>query len=361
MSKTEQKIHEKFMQEAVGLSKQGFPAPNPRVGAVVVLGNEIVGRGFHEAAGLEHAEVVALKEAGSRSKGADLYVTLEPCNHKGKTPPCTEAILKSGIKRVIIACADPNPQAKGGSEFLQKNGVEVILGVLSAEAMKSNHVFMERFRLGRAHVLVKTAITLDGRIATKTGESYWITDETARARVHLLRAEMGCVLVGAQTVRHDNPSLTVRTFEVKNQPLRVVLDPNIRLPKTSKIFTDEEAKTIWVTKKPLETESDFVENLVVPVGSRGEFDLRILLDYLTERGVIGVLVEGGGRTIEAFFRQGLVDELELHVAPKIFGSGLSWIEGQGVYRVSDAWRVEDAECSRLGEGFRLRGRVKASR
>ena len=361
MSKTEKKIHEKFMQEAVDLSKKGFPAPNPRVGAVVVLDNEIVGRGFHEAAGLAHAEIVALKQAGSKSKGADLYVTLEPCNHKGKTPPCTEAILESGITRVIIACADPNPQAKGGGKFLEKNGVNVISGVCEEEAVKSNHVFMERFRLGRANVLVKAAITLDGRIATKTGESYWITDETARARVHELRAEMGCVLVGAQTVRNDNPSLTVRTVDVKNQPVRVVLDPNIRLPRTSKIFTDEEAKTIWVTKRSLEIESDFVENLVVPVGSRGEFDLRFLVDNLTERGIIGILIEGGGRTIEAFFRQGLVDELELHVAPKIFGSGLSWVEGQGVYRVSDAWQVENAECSRLGSGFRLRGRVKASR
>lgn len=361
MSKTEKKIHEKFMQEAVDLSKQGFPAPNPRVGAVVVLGNEVVGRGFHEAAGLAHAEVVALKKAGSKSKGADLYVTLEPCNHKGKTPPCTEAILKAGINRVIIACADPNPQAKGGGKFLEENGVEVISGILSVEAMRSNHVFMERFRLGRANVLVKAAVTLDGRIATKTGESYWITDEIARARVHALRAEMGCVLVGAQTVRNDNPNLTVSTVEIKNQPLRVVLDPNIRLPKTSKIFTDEKSKTIWVTKRPLELASDFVESLVVPVGSRGEFDLRFLLNHLTERGVIGVLVEGGGRTIEAFFRQGLVDELELHVAPKIFGSGLSWIEGQGVYRVSDAWQVEDVACSRLGGGFCLRGRVKAPR
>ncbi len=341
------------MREALSLARRGFPAPNPRVGAVVVNGGRIVGRGWHEGAGLPHAEVVALQEAGEEARGADLYVTLEPCTHFGKTPPCTEAIVRSGIRRVIFGAKDPNPLASGGEEALRSAGLEVRGGVLAEEAFSVNRVFHSRYRLGRPLVVVKAGITMDGRIATQTGESRWISDEVARRRAHELRAEMGCVLVGWKTVAVDDPQLTVRAVEVKRQPLRVILDPNARLTGGERVFL-REGEVLRVVSKGCEGE---VEGWRCPLNSDGALNLDALLQHLVSLGQIGVLVEGGGTTIGEFFRQKLVDEVELHMFPKVFGSGISWVEGEGVRRIQDAYLLEDIRVEPLGGGIKISARV----
>jgi diaminohydroxyphosphoribosylaminopyrimidine deaminase/5-amino-6-(5-phosphoribosylamino)uracil reductase len=322
------KTHEDFMREAIELSKRGYPAPNPRVGAVVVNNGEVVGRGWHNAAGGDHAEVVALREAGALARGANMYVTLEPCKHHGKTPPCVEAIRSAGIAQTYFAVRDPNPDAAGGGEALDAIG-----GIVREEAAQANRVFLRSFELGRPYVLVKCATTLDGCIATDSGESKWITGEAARKRGQALRAEMGCVLIGGRTALLDNPSLTVREFGVVNQPLRVVLDARGDLPLTLQIFSDGLA-TVHV---------------------KGGTGIAEVLEDLWSRGVRGVLVEGGGKTIGRFFDAGLVDEVELHVAPKILGGGRRWCDGVGADQLADAFQLRDVQLETLGEDIQIRG------
>jgi diaminohydroxyphosphoribosylaminopyrimidine deaminase/5-amino-6-(5-phosphoribosylamino)uracil reductase len=342
------------MAEAIALSHKGFPAPNPRVGAVVVAGGKVVGRGWHEASGHPHAEVVALRSAGFSASGSDLYVTLEPCAHHGKTPPCVEAIIEAGVNRVIYAVRDPNPEAAGGAERLGQNGVTVVGGVMTAEAAAANLVFTRRWFLQRPYVLVKAAVTLDGRIADRRGKSQWITGEAARKRAQFLRAEMGCVLVGAGTIEKDDPSLTVRQPEFQGpQPMRVILDPYRRLPQDSRVFTEDNAVTLRVVASQANHDSEWQCPMV-----NEEFDLKALLSELGRRGMIGVLVEGGGKTIEPFFRARLADALELHVAPKIFGAGLVWAEGRGVESLPEAWKLTALKHEPLGDGLRIWGDVE---
>jgi len=332
------------MRRAIQLSWSGYPAPNPRVGAVLVRNGEVVGEGFHRAAGAPHAEALALQHAGERAQGATLYVTLEPCRHHGRTPPCTEAIVAAGVAKVVFAVADPSEAAGGGAEVLRAKGVEVEDGLLAEEAQEPLWQFITSRRLGRTVVLLKAAMTLDGRIATRTGESRWITGEEFRRRAHALRAEMGAVLVGAGTVVADNPMLTVREVEAVNQPLRILLDLDGCIPPTHYVLADGRAPTWHVRRGDLPMKGE-------------EFDLNALCKALAIKGMTGVLVEGGGRTIESFLRQGVADRVELHVAPLVFGSGTSWAEGEGVARIQDAWRLGSLEVEPLADGFIVRGEV----
>ena len=355
-----------FMRRATVLSKNGYPAPNPRVGAVVVKDGEVIGEGYHSHSGGPHAEVVALEQAGEKANGADLYVTLEPCAHHGKTPPCTNAIIEAGIKRVYYAVADPNTVASGGGNAVKAAGIHVGAGLLENEAAEVNRIFLHRYRTGVPYVLVKAAITLDGRIATKSGESKWITDGVARARAHQLRAEYGCILIGSKTAELDNPELTYRPeqmammLEVEKNAgtpvflgTRVVLDLDRRLDDSLRVFWDGRLRTLRVVSPEYAVEGDFMCPLV-----NDEFDLDSLLRELAKREVIGVLVEGGGVTIESFFRQSVVNEVELHVAPKVFGSGRVWADGPGVESITDAWQLRDLKCEPLSDGLRINAKVK---
>lgn len=336
------------MAEAIELSRLGFPAPNPRVGAVVVKDGEVVGRGHHEMAGMRHGEVVALEQAGEGAHGAELYVTLEPCDHHGRTPPCTKAILAAGIRRVLFANRDLNPEASGGEERLLAAGVEVD-HVPSAEAAEVNRVFEGRWRLGRPYVVAKAAITLDGLIADEAGESKWISGDDARVRAHELRAELGCVLVGAETALRDNPSLTCLDAAGRVH-LRAVLDPHRRLPDDLDLFVTDDALT-----QRFVGENAAEADVLVPFLDTGALDLRAVLNEIAGRGMIGVLVEGGGRTIGEFFRQGLVDEVELHVAPKALGGGTGWLRAP--VGLSEAWRFEGMRCEPLVDGLVIRAKV----
>lgn len=311
---------EAFMRRAIELSRLGFPAPNPHVGCVIVKDGQIVGEGHHECAGGPHAEVQALKAAGDRAKGADVYVTLEPCNHQGRTPPCSGALIEAGVSRVLIACSDPNPRAAGGAERLRSAGIAVVEGLLSEEAAEANKRFLTAMAQGRPYVCVKAAVTLDGRIAKADGSSKWITGEAAREAGHRLRAEMGVVIVGRRTVELDDPELTARIPGVTHQPLKVVIDPQAKLRGSERVFQDE--GLVWRIVKPgCEGAS---AAFACAVDAAGQLDLNALLEILRVRGATGVLVEGGGETIRRFLAAGLVNRIELFVAPKLFGEGRIW-------------------------------------
>jgi len=319
------------MRRAIALSARGFPAPNPHVGCVIAQGEKIVGEGYHPYAGGPHAEVVALRDAGDAAKGSTAYVTLEPCNHHGRTPPCVDALLQAGVRRVVVACPDPNPVAAGGMDRLRGSGVEVQVGLLREEASARNRQFLHAMQERRPFVVVKAAASLDGRIALPSGESKWITGEAARRDAHRLRAECGAVLVGRGTVEADDPLLTARLPGVRNQPVRVVLDPRGVLTGRERVF-DASAETMHVT---------------------GRIDLPELLGRLAKRGINGLLVEGGGTTIRHFFSAGLVDRVELYLAPKLLGDGRAWIEGLGLSALADAPTLSITGIKRLGPDLRV--------
>ncbi len=320
--------HESFMLEAIELSKQGFPAPNPRVGCVIVNDDQVVGRGFCKLDGGDHAEVMALKEAGVMANGATAYVTLEPCNHFGKTPPCSQSLLRSGVKRVFFATSDPNPIAAGGREFLLSNGIQVEHGILAIEAAKVNAQFLFAMKHRRPFVTVKAGITLDGMVALPSGESKWITNEASRQDAMRLRADIGCVMVGRITAEQDRARLNLRGIEGANQPLRVVLDPRSILSSDLPIF-DESAPTLHLTnEQQIRTPSDVLERIWVT-------------------GRTGVLIEGGPTTNSRFFESGLVDRIILYVAPKIFGDGKSWVGTLGFSEMKDFPEFELANVENI--------------
>ena len=320
----------RHMERARDLAERGryTAAPNPLVGAVVVRDGEIVGEGWHERAGGPHAEVTALESAGPAAGGADLYVTLEPCNHHGKTPPCIDAILRAGIRRVVAGHLDPNPKMRGRSvEILREAGVEVEV-LDDAGFQHQNEQFAHSMRAGRPFVHVKLAATLDGRIAEGGEKRAWITGEPARRRVHELRAEAGAVLVGAGTARADDPLLTVRNLPQEPPPLtRIVLDPRLTLdPNGQLACTAREVPVVVFAKENAdEGRAEKLRALGVEVvaahATDGELDLRFVLEDLDGRGIRGVLVEGGGETAGRFVAANLADKLTLFYAPTLLGAG----------------------------------------
>jgi len=319
---------------AVELSRRGYPAPNPHVGCVLVREGRIVGEGWHEFAGGPHAEAMALAMAGNRAKGADAYVTLEPCNHFGRTPPCSLALVEAGVRRVVIGSPDPNPQASGGADRLLDSAVAVEFDTeFRRMAEPANRRFLFALAHGRPEIVIKAATSLDGRIALPSGESRWITGIEARRRAHQLRAECGAVLVGRRTVEADNPRLTIRDLDVRNQPLRIVLDPRNALDPAANVF-DNAAETWHVT---------------------GPIDLSALMGRLAERGHTGLLVEGGGKTIASFIQARLADRLALFQAPVILGDGPAWVQGLHLPDLATAPRIvvetsEDVGPDRLVQG-----------
>jgi diaminohydroxyphosphoribosylaminopyrimidine deaminase/5-amino-6-(5-phosphoribosylamino)uracil reductase len=338
----------------------GRTSPNPAVGAVLVSGGRVVGRGHHARAGAPHAEVAAIRDAGPRARGADLYTTLEPCDHFGRTPPCSLAILEAGVRRVICGSSDPNPRVKGrGVRRLRRAGVEVETGALRDACDALNEGWFRFITTGRPHVTLKVASTLDGRIATARGDSRWVTGTEARAFVHRLRDGVDAVLVGAGTARVDDPRLTARLPGGGGRdPVRIVLDSCLSLPRTLRLFRSRSpAPTIVAHAEgtPPARPPRGVEYLRCRA-RRGRVDLRDLLGKLGRRGVATLLVEGGAEVDRAFLEAGLVDELLLLLAPKIAGGGLSWLPGEGVARMADAPRLRGVRVRRLGEDVLVAGK-----
>ncbi len=357
-----------FMKRALRLARRGRTSPNPMVGAVVVRDGRVVGEGFHPKAGEPHAEVFALRSAGDLARGADLYVTLEPCCHEGKTGPCTEAVIGAGIRKVCAAMVDPYPEVAGkGIERLREAGVEVEVGLLESEARELNRGFIKCVTCGRPFVLWKAAMTLDGKIATRTGDSRWVSGEASRARVHRLRAQSDAIMVGIGTVLADDPSLTVRTNRqgardarnAHNQPIRIVVDSEGRVPADAKVLNGE-AATIVVTKRTApEANLDKLWSAGVRVlGVKdidGRIDLGYLLGELGKMGVQNVLLEGGGELAASMIAAGLVDRGLIFVAPKIAGGrdAKSPVEGDGIELMADALATSKPKVRRFGDDVAL--------
>lgn len=325
---------------------RGKTSPNPLVGAVLVKAGRIIGEGYHRQAGTAHAEVLAIREAGVTAKDAVLYVTLEPCSHYGRTPPCVDRIIEAGIKEVVIAMLDPNPLVNGnGVKLLQASGIKTTVGVLEKEARKINEVFCKYIQTGKPFVTAKWAMTLDGKIATALGEARWVSNESSRRYAHGLRDESDAILVGINTVLQDNPRLTTR-FEERSgkDPARVILDSRLRIPLDARILhLNSRAPTIICCHqeageekiKQLEQKGAVIWRMP---SLGGQVDLNSVLDRLGVEQYTSLLVEGGGTAMEAFFRQQAVDKICCFIAPKIVGgeTARTPVEGRGIMYMSAA-------------------------
>ena len=325
-----------YMQEALRLAKLalGYTAPNPAVGCVIVKDGKIVGRGYHRKAGTPHAEVWALREAGEQAEGATVYVTLEPCAHYGRTPPCARTLVEKKVGRVVVAMLDPNPLVAGkGAAILRQAGIPVEVGLLSKEAAKLNEVFIKNMMVEKPFIVTKLAQSLDGRIASRTGRSQWITNEWARKKGHYLRSIYDGILVGINTILADNPLLTCRiereAQEKVHQPIRIVLDTHGRIPETALVISDKTTETIIVTTTLCDTDKMRrlkelgVRVLIAPLISEGHIDLTAALQLLWNEGIRSILVEGGSTVQGSFFDQKLVDKIYAFVGSKIIGGTLA--------------------------------------
>ncbi|WP_287155110.1 bifunctional diaminohydroxyphosphoribosylaminopyrimidine deaminase/5-amino-6-(5-phosphoribosylamino)uracil reductase RibD [Candidatus Solincola tengchongensis] len=360
----------RFMRLALALAARGkgMTHPNPMVGAVVVRGGEVVGKGYHRGPFTPHAEVVALAEASGRTAGSTLYVTLEPCNHHGRTPPCTEAVLRAGVSRVVIAAPDPNPEVKGGgAERLRSAGIDVEMGILRQESEELNAAYIKYVTTGLPLVTLKVAATADGKVAARNGVSRWITGKAARRLVHEMRRVSDAVLVGRGTVEADDPELTVRHVPLRgaHHPLRVVVDSHLTMGLDRRLARGGHPKVVVATTaehdaaKAEELRRRGVEVWVVGASPDGGVDLLDLLRALGREGVAHLLVEGGPTLMASLLREGLADRLVLFLAPRVFGDreARSWVEGLRVEDPSQGLDLRWTRQRRVGEDLMLEAEV----
>ncbi|MCK5126503.1 MAG: bifunctional diaminohydroxyphosphoribosylaminopyrimidine deaminase/5-amino-6-(5-phosphoribosylamino)uracil reductase RibD [candidate division Zixibacteria bacterium] len=345
-------LYKEMMKRAFVLARraEGKTAPNPMVGAVIFKGENIIATGYHKKSGTLHAEINALKKAGSDAKGASIAINLEPCCHKGKTGPCTEALIAAGIKKVIYGAEDPYKEVNGRSRvILEEKGIEVITGVCAKEAKRLNEVYYHFHSVHRPFVIVKSAQTLDGRIASVTGDSKWITGPSARAFAHKLRARYDAVMVGSGTVKTDNPELTVRSVKGKN-PLRIILTSSDALPMKLGVFeANEDNKTVIATSRAVMSKKVYNQFITWPVKTspRG-LDLNDFLKRAAKHGVMSILVEGGSKLTTSLFRERLVDKYYQFIAPMMLGEGISGIGDLGLNKIAQAISFHDCGFRKLG-------------
>jgi diaminohydroxyphosphoribosylaminopyrimidine deaminase/5-amino-6-(5-phosphoribosylamino)uracil reductase len=356
-----------YMKLALRLAARGagWVSPNPMVGAVVVRQGEIVGRGYHRRLGGPHGEVEALRDAGNKARGATLYVTLEPCDHQGRTPPCTQAVLEAGVHRVVIAALDPNPRVTGGgAAYLAAQGLKVEIGLLETEARRLNAAWFKWVTTGLPLVIAKAACSLDGRIATATGHSQWLTGEAARNFGHRLRHRSDAILVGLGTVIADDPQLTARLPRGRGKdPIRLVLDSHLSLPLSARVLHLGSPAPTWVActnkapKEKLQAVEELGAEVLVLPGEKGRVALKPLLTLLGQRQVQSLLVEGGAETLGSFFDQRLVDQFFFFYAPKILGGrqALGALGGRGVTHLKDALTAKEWSLRRLGADLLISG------
>jgi len=356
-----------FMKKALRLAVRGVgkTSPNPMVGALVVRGRKILGKGYHRRYGEDHAEVIALKNAKGVVRGTSMYVTLEPCCHHGWTPPCVDALIGAGIGRVVIGTPDPNPKVSGrGIQILRDRGIRVKVGVLEERCRKLNEAYFKFIQTGIPFVTLKFAQSLDGRIATKTGNSQWISSPETLRLAHRMRSIHDGVLVGIGTALADDPSLTVRLVK-GNNPQRIIVDGRLRMPLTAKVLNDEMVdRTIIAVeeganqKKARDVQDLGAEILWVARNRRGELDLNDLLKQLGKMGVTSILVEGGARVITSFLRERLVDKIIIVIAPKLIGEGIEAIRDLEIRELDDAMRIFGMKTRRLGEDIIIEGYLR---
>lgn len=359
----------KYMRMALRLAgkARGRTSPNPMVGAIVVKNGKVLSRGYHRKAGEPHAEAVALAKAGKAAKGATLYVTLEPCSHTNKrTPPCTPLVMQSGVKRVVVAMIDPNPHVSGGGiKALRKAGIEVLTGVLEADAKKLNEAFIKHVTTGMPFVTLKIAQTLDGRIATAAGESKWITGEEARKEGHRLRDRHDAILVGINTVLKDDPSLTTRVPRGRD-PLRIIVDSKLRVPLIAKVLTQRStAKTFIATldsmpKDRLDKLLDAGAEILIVKEKSGQVDLKHLMRMLGSFGITSILIEGGSTVNASALRSGIVDKVVVFAAPLLMtgADSLCSIGGKSPARLSNAVRLHRVTSQWVGQDLMVEGYLR---
>ena len=364
----------KYMKEALRLAKKGcgFVNPNPMVGAVIVKNGEIIGEGYHECFGELHAERNAFKNCTSSAEGATIYVTLEPCCHYGKTPPCTEAIIKNGISRVVIGALDPNPEVAGkGVKILKDHNIVVEYGILENECIEITKSFRKFITTKRPFITMKYAMTMDGKIATYSGKSKWITGEDARLNVHKSRHANSGIMVGINTVLRDDPMLTCRIENGKN-PIRIICDTDLRTPLDSNIVkTAEHVPTIIASCDLSESEKEredrkFKVNelrknhcMVITLRDKdGNVDLNHLMEFLGGMNIDSILLEGGGTLNNSALESGIVDRVQAYIAPKIFGGcGCSPVSGKGIESPDDSYRLVNSKVSKIGDDFLIESDV----
>ena len=350
-------VDEKYMRMAIDLAlrAEGRTSPNPLVGAVIAKGGRILGKGYHKKCGLPHAEINAIRDAGPNTRGSTLFVNLEPCDHFGRTPPCTDAIIKSGVKKVVIGMRDPNPINNGrGTKKLRRRGIEVVVGILEEEARAINGPYIKFITTGFPFVTAKVAQSLDGKIATRTGDSRWITSRDARRYVHELRGKVDAVMVGANTVVKDDPLLTNRGYSDR-QPVRIVVDSRLRIPLGARIFSNiDTSPLIIATVNRTHKTAQYLDRgaKVISIKPRGgRVDIRALLNILAGHGMTNILVEGGGELVASLVEARLVDRFLFFVAPKIIGGkdAVTSVEGRGINKINRALTLKDMVVRRFGK------------
>jgi len=358
-----------FMQMALELARkgEGFTSPNPMVGAVVVKNGRVVGSGYHQMVGGPHAEVNALDAAGKLADGATLYVTLEPCNHTGRTPPCTRKIVETGIKRVVLAMIDPNEDvAGGGADFLERQGIRVTTGICREQSRRLNEAFIKFVRTRRPFTIAKCAATLDGRIATRSGDSKWVTGEKSREYVHRLRHAADGILVGINTVRADNPSLTTRLPEGRGKdPVRIILDTHLAIsPKARLLRQESSADTIIVVGEGVSQDKQAAfgkdgTRVIQLKLQNGLIDMNALMDRLGEMGICSLLIEGGGRVLASALSAGIVDKVAFFYAPKILGGddGIPICSGPGPELMSQSIPLNQINIQRFDDDIMIEGYI----
>jgi diaminohydroxyphosphoribosylaminopyrimidine deaminase/5-amino-6-(5-phosphoribosylamino)uracil reductase len=355
---------DRWMKRAICLAEKGRgrTSPNPVVGAVLVKEGISVGEGYHAKAGEAHAEIIALRNAGQAARGSTLYINLEPCIHYGKTPPCAPVIIEAGVRRVVIGTEDPNPLIKGkGLESLRRAGLEVKVGILEKECQRLNEAFHKYILKREPFVILKVAATLDGRIATRDGESKWISGETSRRFVHRLRNQVDGVVVGINTVLKDDPMLTARVTGGRD-PLRIVLDSRLRIPGQAKVIKEDPSKTIIATtglaaRDKKERLEEMGVKILVLDSKHQRVSLKPFLSKLGEMGITSLLVEGGGQVNGSFLGEGLIDKLILFISPRVIGDdqAIGMFGGKPVPRLKDAVPLHELRMRRIGGDMLIQG------
>ncbi|ADU30065.1 bifunctional diaminohydroxyphosphoribosylaminopyrimidine deaminase/5-amino-6-(5-phosphoribosylamino)uracil reductase RibD [Evansella cellulosilytica] len=351
----------KYMKMAIELAKvtEGHTTPNPVVGAVIVNNNQIVGFGAHLKAGEHHAEKHAIEMAKDKTEGATIYVTLEPCSHYGRTPPCADAVIEAGIKKVIIGSVDPNPKVSGrGIKKLEDAGIEVEVGCMKEETDKLNDVFFHFVNTKKPFVTLKSATSLDGKIATRTGESQWITSEESRKDVHQLRHKNDAILVGINTVIKDDPALTTRLPDGGKNPIRVILDRELRIPMTAKLINDHASLTWVITTRLANKEKiDLLRDkgTKVLILDDDKIEISSLLYLLGEHNITSLLVEGGGTVNDSFLKSGEFQQVIVYIAPLLIGGedALSSFSGSGIEKLADAKKLKVQSLEQIGNDIKL--------
>ena len=362
--------HEYYMKRTLELAKGGWGKtnPNPLVGAVIVKNGKIIAEGFHEALGCAHAEISALHNTKQDVEGGTLYVNLEPCSHYGRTPPCAKAIIEAGVKEVIVAMEDPNPKVSGmGIQMLKDAGIHVIVEVLEMEAKKLNEIFIHYITKKKPFVIMKTAMTLDGKVASISGDSKWITGESSRQFVHILRDRVSAIMVGVNTVIKDNPALTARlpTKECKD-PVRIIVDSKGRIPLASNVLhVHSDSGVILATTSSIDKGK---EKLLLEEGVRiikadhrnGNVDLTLLMDELYKLEIDSILLEGGGTLNASALATGIVNKVMMFIAPKIIGgsTAVTPVEGAGRQQMKDALQLQDVVVTRFDEDVLIEGYIR---